>query len=39
MGNIEDIKSLAIFLLIIIIIAVTANIYTTGGKPKKDDEK
>lgn len=38
MGNIEDIKSLAIFLLILI-IAVAANIYTTGGKPKKDDEK
>lgn len=38
MGNIEDIKSLAIFLLILI-IAMTANIYTTSGKPKKDDEK
>ncbi len=39
MGNFEDIKSLAIFLLILI-IAVAANIYTTGGhKPRKDDEK
>ena len=38
MGNIEDIKSLAIFLLILI-IAVTANIYTASGKQKKDDEK